>query len=72
MSNPGCVKRYGRLDDCFEYRPYGPKGEGFYVTDLGRRIGKRLKISVSASRAANERKKWSRRAQPLGRATDKR
>jgi len=38
--------RYGRFDDCFVYRKSGPRGGGFYVTDLGRMIGERLKIEV--------------------------
>jgi len=38
-----------RYDDAFEHHSSGPKGEGFYVTDLGRSIGERLNIEVRRS-----------------------
>jgi len=42
--------KFGRYDGCFSYEKAGPRGEGFYVTDLGRSVGKRMQIKVRLAR----------------------
>jgi len=45
--------KFGRYDGCFSYEKAGPRGEGFYVTDLGRSVGNRMKIKASAYYSKN-------------------
>jgi hypothetical protein len=40
--------KFGRYDGCFAYEKAGPRGEGFYVTDLGRSLGARMQVKVGA------------------------
>lgn len=38
--------KYGRTNDCFEFRNRGAFGEGFYLTDFGRKIGSRVIVDM--------------------------